>query len=218
MPNTETTYDGQLSATNTYQVEHGDQGADVVSFVALYGTIGFDFDSRTHVGWPAASHLGHVFPAYLTSAIVKANSKAWLKASFGYDPTKCELEIFVSTSETQYIAKELFDVHIVTNDQRRGIRLDSGVFMNIEGSLIMSGSPPERLEKMLGTQVAEAYQLSPSRIEELNNGQTKVTRCLRMEIWPELDCPSRLRLWVEVGKLSVISGRLWPSTQQPAAT
>jgi hypothetical protein len=211
MANTETTHEQQLSTANTYNSDGRDQRAGSSNFIALYGSIGFDLDPHTQVAWPAASNLGLVFPMYLTSIVVKVNGEAWVRASFANDLAKCELEVFISASETQYVAKQLFDQHITTNGQRRSILLDNDVLINFNGKLTLSGSPLEKVDKMLGIHAVEAYQLSPSRAEELNNGQTKITRCLSMEVWPEVDCPSRLRLSVEVGKLSLITSRLWSS-------
>ncbi|KAF2788692.1 hypothetical protein K505DRAFT_328764 [Melanomma pulvis-pyrius CBS 109.77] len=34
------------------------------SMVTIYGSIGFDFNAKTQLGWPAAVNLGHVFPSY----------------------------------------------------------------------------------------------------------------------------------------------------------
>lgn len=210
MTNSETSHQGQPSITTPYNAEPRGHGGDPADFVALHGSIGFSFDPRIHFAWPAASSLGLVFPMYLASAIVKNNGKAWLKASFENNFAACELEFFVSASEIQHIAKELFDLHIATKGQGRGIRLDNDAFIKFDGSITVSGSRLEKLDKIVGIQAVEAYQLSPSRADELNNGQTGVTNCLSMEMWPEVNCPSRLRLRVEVGKLSSIAGQLWP--------
>lgn len=211
MANTETTHEQQLSTANTYNTDGRGQPAGSSNFVALYGSIGFDVDVHSQLAWPAASNLGFVFPTYLTSTVVKVNGDAWLRVSFVKDLAKCELEFFIFASEVQHVAKQLFDQHIATKGQRRGILLDNDVLVEFNGKLTLSGSPLEKVDKMLGIQAVEAYQLSPSRAEELNNGQTTITRCLSMEVWPEVDCPSRLRLRVEVGKLSSIASRLWPS-------
>ncbi|RSL82781.1 hypothetical protein CDV31_016902 [Fusarium ambrosium] len=181
MANTETTHEQQLSTANTYNNDSGDRRAGSSNFVALYGSIGFDFDLHTQLAWPAASNLGLVFPIYLTSIIVKLNGEAWVRASFANDLAKCELEVFISASETQHVAKQLFDQHITPNGQRRSIRLDNDVLVNFNGKLTLSGSPLEKVDKMLGIHAVEAYQLSPSRAEELNNGQIEITRCLSME-------------------------------------
>ncbi|KDN60025.1 hypothetical protein CSUB01_10715 [Colletotrichum sublineola] len=202
----------QRSATDTYNTDHGDQGAAASQFHAIYGLIGFDVDPRIQVAWPTASYLGFVFPAYLTSVIVKTDGKtAWLKASFPVDFTKCELEFFISPSAIQHVAKELFDIHIATRGQQRGILLDNDVFVEVDGSLTLTGSPLAKVEKLLGALATEAYQISRSRSDEVDNGQTGKTHCLSMQLWPELDCPSRLRLKVEVGKLSSMTERLWPT-------
>ncbi|KAF2105291.1 hypothetical protein BDV96DRAFT_608356 [Lophiotrema nucula] len=164
------THDRQRFAASSSNIEHIDQEAGVSGLVLLYGSIGFDYDARTHYIWPTASYLGRVFPTYLTSVLVKTNGKAWLRASFVLDPARCELHFFVSSSEIQHVAKELFDVHIVTNGRLRGVLLDNDVCMKINGSLELSGLPPEKLKKILGTRAAEAYQRSLSRIKELSDG------------------------------------------------
>ncbi|KAK2036763.1 hypothetical protein LZ31DRAFT_560918 [Colletotrichum somersetense] len=203
----------QRSATDTSNTEHGGQGGAASDFHSIYGSIGFDFDSRSQLAWPSASYLWMVFPVYLASVIVKTENKAaWLRASFPGDFTKCELEFFISASAIQHIAKELFDLHIDIRDQQRGILLDNDVFVKVDGSLTLTGSPLGKVEKLLGVQATQAYQISPSRSEELNNGQAMKTNCLSMQLWPEIDCPSRLRLKVEVGKLTSITGQLWPTS------
>lgn len=211
MTGTEITHGRQhSSAADTCNADDGGQRAIAATFVALYGSIGFDVDPRTQFAWPAASNLGLVFPMYLTSVIAKANGKAWLRVSFEDDMTRCELDFFILASATQHVASQLFDVHIAAPDgQRRGILLDNNAFARIDGSITWTGSPLEKVKKLLGAQAVEAYQLSPSRTEELNDGLTDITNCLSMEIWPEVDCPSRLRLKTEVTKLSVITSCLW---------
>ncbi len=106
------------------------------------------------------------------------------------------------------MVKELFDLHLTSRDNQRGILLDNGVFLKIKGSLELSGSPNQTVQKMVGAEATDAYQLSPSRMEEISQGQTEITRCLILEVWPEMDCPSRLTLRVEVMKLSAIASKL----------
>jgi len=89
MANTDTTHERQLSVA-TYNTDHGAQGPGDATFCAIYGSIGFDLDPRTQLAFPFASNLEFVFPTYLSSAIIKVNSKAWLKVSFAEDPAKCE--------------------------------------------------------------------------------------------------------------------------------
>lgn len=207
---TEITHRRQLSVADTYNANDTSQRAIAATFVALHGSIGFNVDPSTQFAWPAASNLGLVFPMYLTSVIAKADGKAWLKVSFEDDATRCELEFFVLASATQHVASQLFNLHIDPDGQRRrGIRLDNNVFARFDGSVTLTGSPLEKVKKLLGAQAVEAYQLSPTRAEELSNGLTGITNCISMEIWPEADCPSRLRLRAEAGKLSSMTSYLW---------
>ncbi|KAK8096391.1 uncharacterized protein PG998_014259 [Apiospora kogelbergensis] len=199
---TEAVSEQQLPAADTYNADRTASS----SFVAIYGTIGFHVD-ETQIAWPSVYSLSSTFPPYFISAIAKFQDKAWLKASY-QDAIQCELELFVLATETQHLVKELFGLHLRVQDNRRGILLDNSVFVEIKGSLELSGSSPKMVEKMMGRKAATACELSPSRIEEIAQGQTEITRCLVLEVWPELACPSRLRLRAEAVKLSEMVNNL----------
>lgn len=180
-------------------------------FASLYKTIGFDMDTSQQIPWPSATSLSNVFPVYLTRVIVKApNGNAWFRISYS-DPAQSVLEMFVCAPETQHITKELFDLNITTQKEVRGVLLDNNVFLEIKGSLKLSGSPIDKVVKLLGTLAAEAYQRSSTRTAEVAQGMLTITYCLSMEIWPEADCPSLLTLKADVATLSTIASHLWPS-------
>lgn len=210
-PSMETAGEQELSTANISGPGHSSQEAGAPSSAApLHGLLGFEYDLRTQLAWPSAFLLGYVFPSYLTSAIVKVNDKACLKASFPGDPRTCELEIWISALETQNIITQLFDIYVAVQHQRRGILLENDVFVEIEGSLRLSGTTLGKIDRLLGT--ANMCQGSQRREAELHAGQVHVTRCISVEVWPQLDSPSCLRLQLEAVKLSAITATLWPVT------
>jgi hypothetical protein len=220
--NIETTHNGEQPAANIEPGHNGEQqsAATIINssgqearnsfFAPLYRAVGFDVDLTKQRLWPSAACLSSVLPVYLTRVTAKgSNGTTWVRVSYS-TPTQSVLELFISPSAIQHVAKELYDLNITTKDQVRGVLLDNNIFIEMTNSIKLSGTPLDKLLKLFGTLAAEAHQSSPTRIQEISEGTIGLTYCLTMEIWPDADCPSRLTLKADVEMLSVISARLWP--------
>jgi hypothetical protein len=104
----------------------------------------------------------------------------------------------------------LFDLHITVQNQHRGFLLPNNVFVKLKGSLELAGTALSKVNDIVGQMSMDACEGSRNRKAELNEGHLNMTRCLTVEVWPEHDCPSLLRLQMEAGKLSAINSLLWP--------
>jgi hypothetical protein len=198
-----TSQDRQLTSDVTRPLGEG------AVFFSLCESVGFEFDKKWHAIFPSAAKLGLVFSSALTDMIVKLQGKAWVRAFFG-NPNACKLELFIDASDTVSIMWKLFDLDIKIQDGERVIRLSNNVIQRIHGSLELSNVSPDSARVLLGDEIADAWLTSPSRIQELSEGKIQTTNCLSLQIWPQQNCPSRVKLYLEVFRLNKIAGKLWP--------
>ncbi|KJZ68995.1 hypothetical protein HIM_11611 [Hirsutella minnesotensis 3608] len=170
--------------------------------------IAFDIDSRYQHAWPKAKNLPFVFPHYMCTAITKRADEASVMLSFPLDPTNCQLVFDISANEVQYVAKEVFDVHIRQVSGRRCAVSEKGATMDINGSITLRGGSAVAVDSLFGHMVGEAFRHSPRRLNELSIG-AMLSECLSMEIWGGVDHPSRLGLVVDAENLALLYQQLW---------
>lgn len=179
-------------------------------FKSLYKSIGFGIDNTKHMIWPSASRLSSIFPMSLIHMVAKRDDgKAWVRITFS-TPASSVLEVFITASETPYVAKELFDINITTEDRSRSIFHDSGVSQRLEGSITLSGAPTSKVAKLLGTLAEEAFQSTPKCAKEASQGFLTITKCLTMQVWSDSDSPSLLTLRADVNILRKMAAQMWP--------
>ncbi|KAM4058264.1 hypothetical protein HRG_014601 [Hirsutella rhossiliensis] len=116
----------------------------------------FDIDSRYQHAWPKAKNLPFVFSHYICTAVTKRTDEASVMLSFPSDPTDCRLVFDISAKEVQYVAKEVFDIHIREENGRRRVVSEKGATMDINSSITLRGGIAVALDSIFG-QMSATY-------------------------------------------------------------
>lgn len=146
--------------------------------------------------WPEARYLPHVFPSYLCKSLVKKSYKASVQAYFAPIPDECSLNLELSATQVSYVAKELFDIHIDVQENRRYLTIDPGVKMDIDGTMTFRGASPIAIAKLFGATVNISLQSSSKFVEEVNLGEDR-TSCISMAVERDATRPSIIKLLVK---------------------
>jgi hypothetical protein len=91
------------------------------------------------------------------------------------------MSLAIRANKVEYIAMELFEIHLETEDGFRCIVLGNGVRCVPGQEMFLQGAQPEAIDKLLGPVTGRAISMSPARQEELNQA-ILATRCVTMEI------------------------------------
>lgn len=172
-------------------------------------------DPECQAAWPKSENLIHVFPPYLCGAVVKAGQNAAVLASYRGDPARSCLIIDIAAKETQYLAKEIFNVDIRQFGSQRRLYYQHGPSVEIRGSFDLMGIAPDMIEKWLGHSVFVAFRHNEIRLKEISMGEI-LSEAAFLTVWKDVDSPSRLTIMMDPSLLSPITLALgltiFPST------
>ncbi|KAL9114741.1 MAG: hypothetical protein Q9227_001420 [Pyrenula ochraceoflavens] len=145
---------------------------------------------------PPIAHLADVFRPYMCAAVVKRNDRAAITMifpNFRVGPVVCLMSLAIYPNKVEYLALELFGVHIESEAGLRYIFLENGGRINPSPDIVLQGAREESILRLLGPQLTHAIMSSPTRKEEMRQG-ISLTRCLSMTVNAKADAQAILSL------------------------
>jgi len=143
------------------------------------------------------------FPQYMCSAIRKSGDRAAVTMVFPYFPggtVVCLMSLAILASKVEYLAMELFGVHLETEDGFRCVVLENGGRLVPGQDMILQGARDEAILKLFGLEASRGIAASPAREEEVRQA-ILATRCVTMRVSsnPNDDVMVSLNLGLEEG-------------------
>ncbi|OAL33346.1 hypothetical protein AYO20_07357 [Fonsecaea nubica] len=109
---------------------------------------------------PAAEQLLQIFPIYLCGAISKIGTRARISMVFPYSlDLVCLMGLTIESNKVEYIAMELFGIHLETAGEVRYMILDTGVRVTPGKDLTLSGARPKGIERLLGLSMSQEIDI-----------------------------------------------------------
>ncbi|UKZ78710.1 hypothetical protein TrVFT333_006456 [Trichoderma virens FT-333] len=173
--------------------------------------MGSDVSYLTNHGlfeWPDARNLPLVFCSNMCESIIKVDAKAQVQLAFADDPSNCHLTVFISGYDIPNIAKEIFNINIRDRNGKWSIVIGDGTTIQLEESLLLTGSDTRELDRIFGSIPSTAFRNSPLRIEEVLNGIQR-SKHLSMRIWKDTICYAQIELKADAGGLTSMRDALF---------
>ncbi|KAL6240635.1 hypothetical protein RBB50_012462 [Rhinocladiella similis] len=130
---------------------------------------------------PPARQLPTIFPPYMAHAIRKSDDRAHLEMVFPYSLGMVCISLAILSAKVEYIAMELFGIHVETEAGFRYIDQGDGARVLIQGEVILQGAKDEAITKLFGLQMSNDFNASPARQKEIDLGICR-TRFVTMQI------------------------------------
>jgi hypothetical protein len=160
---------------------------------------------------PPTKQLPEIFPSYMCSAIKKNGDRAALSMTFPlgfYSHGVVCMNLTILANKIEYLAMELFGVHIEAESGSRHILLGNGARLLLRSDLLMQGGSGEHIVQVLGLALSHGIDVCPSRMEEIIQAITR-TRCVSMQITPNAEEDGNLGLLIEESEAYSIKQKLF---------
>jgi hypothetical protein len=149
------------------------------------------------VSKPEARRLADIFPPYLCSSIGKLGTTASITMAFparlSVTNVDCLMSLSILPNKVQYLAMELFGVHVESDAGYRYLVLENGVRVLVGSEVVIQGGKDAGIEKLLGPEPSLAIRKSPLRKEEIKQGMV-ATNCVTLRMPGSCEYDSILNL------------------------
>lgn len=131
---------------------------------------------------PAWERVAKIFPQYMCLAIEQNGEGAAIATNFFYnndnDLRLATVRLEIRSNRVQYIAREMFGIHLETQNGLRYIVFPGGASV-VPGPDIFRGAQPEAVNTLLGPIIDRLIAASPVRLQEVRRG-VFATHCVTM--------------------------------------
>lgn len=120
----------------------------------------------------------------MCAAVFKKNDRAAITMLFpnlSVGPVVCLMSLAIYPNKVEYLALELFGVHIESEAGLRYIVLENGGRLNPSPEIVLQGAREDSIMRLFGVRLTRAIMNSPTRKEELRQG-ISLTRCVSMTV------------------------------------
>jgi hypothetical protein len=133
------------------------------------------------VSHPRNDRLRTIFDHYMIDAIRKHGDRAAITMTFPFSHSMVSMGLYILPNTIQFIAMQLFGVHIHVDNGFRYILLGNGTRLRIQGALVMDRAQVHSIRPVLGPEVDGAVNGSPARKDEVKKGLDH-TGCVSLQI------------------------------------
>ena len=133
---------------------------------------------------PLTAHLKDIFRPYMCAAVCKKNDRAAVTMLFpklSVGPVVCLMSLAIYPNKVEYLALELFGVHVESEAGLRYIVRENRGRLNPSPEIVLQGAREDSIMRLFGPRLTQAIMNSPTRKEELRQG-ISLTRCVSMTV------------------------------------
>ncbi|CAN9208220.1 unnamed protein product [Alternaria alternata] len=134
---------------------------------------------------PSARRLAGIFPQYACGAIRNSGDTASVTMAFPAQlsgpKVECLMSLSILPNKVQYLATELFGVHVESDAGLWYLILENGVRVLPQNEVVLQGGKEKAIEKLLGSEPSLALKKSPLRKDEVRQGKL-ATNCVTLRL------------------------------------
>ncbi|KAI1562962.1 hypothetical protein PtrEW7m1_010755 [Pyrenophora tritici-repentis] len=134
---------------------------------------------------PSAKRLASIFPQYTCGAVRNSGNTASVTMAFPAQlsgpKVECLMSLSILPNKIQYLAMELFGVHVESDAGLWYIILDNGVRVLPQYEVVLQGGKEKGIENLLGSEPSLALRKSPLRKDEVRQGKL-ATNCVTLRL------------------------------------